>query len=80
MSRQCLHSSSVCNCTFIDNYSHIHSPPTPPSAHAHTHSDEINKAYKHLAVLLHPDKNLSPGSDEAFKAIARAREELLKNR
>ncbi len=42
--------------------------------------DEVNKAYKHLAILLHPDKNLAPGSDEAFKAVAKAREELLKNR
>lgn len=42
--------------------------------------DEINKSYKQLAVLLHPDKNLAPGSEEAFKAIARAREELLRTR
>lgn len=42
--------------------------------------EEINKSYKHMAVLLHPDKNLAPGSDEAFKCIAKAREELLKNR
>ncbi len=42
--------------------------------------DEINKAYKHMAVLLHPDKNLAPGSEEAFKCIAKAREELLKSR
>ena len=42
--------------------------------------DEINKSYKHMAVLLHPDKNLAPGSEEAFKCIAKAREELLKNR
>lgn len=42
--------------------------------------EEINKSYKHLAVLLHPDKNLAPGSEEAFKSIAKAREELLKIR
>jgi len=42
--------------------------------------DEINRAYKHLAVLLHPDKNLAPGSEEAFKAIASAKEELLRRR
>ena len=42
--------------------------------------DEVNKAYKQLAVLLHPDKNLAPGSEEAFKTIARAREELLRTR
>ena len=40
----------------------------------------MNKSYKHLAVLLHPDKNLAPGSDEAFKSIAKAREELLGTR
>ena len=39
--------------------------------------EDINKSYKHLAVLLHPDKNLAPGSDEAFKSIAKAREKLL---
>ena len=42
--------------------------------------EEINKSYKQLAVLLHPDKNLAPGSEEAFKTIARAREELLRTR
>lgn len=42
--------------------------------------EEINRSYKHMAVLLHPDKNLAPGSDEAFKCIAKAREELLKTR
>lgn len=44
------------------------------------HRDEINKSYKQLAVLLHPDKNLAPGSEEAFKKIAQAREELLRTR
>jgi DnaJ family protein C protein 27 len=42
--------------------------------------EEINKSYKHMAVLLHPDKNLAPGSDEAFKCIAKAREELLRTK
>lgn len=42
--------------------------------------EEINRSYKHMAVLLHPDKNLAPGSDEAFKCIAKAREELLRTR
>jgi len=41
--------------------------------------EEVNKAYKHLAVLLHPDKNLAPGSDEAFKRISSAREDILKS-
>jgi DnaJ family protein B protein 12 len=33
---------------------------------------EIKKAYKKLALQLHPDKNKAPGSVEAFKAIGNA--------
>lgn len=33
---------------------------------------EIKKAYKKLALQLHPDKNKAPGSAEAFKAIGNA--------
>lgn len=33
---------------------------------------EIKKAYKKLALLLHPDKNKCPGASEAFKAIGNA--------
>lgn len=40
--------------------------------------DEINKAYRKLAVLLHPDKNVAPGSEEAFKLLVAARTSLLK--
>ena len=43
----------------------------------HLFRDEIIKAYKHLAVLLHPDKNSVPGSEEAFKKLCRAKDELL---
>ncbi len=39
--------------------------------------EEIIKAYKHLAVLLHPDKNSVPGSEEAFKILCSAKDELL---
>ncbi|XP_002739741.1 dnaJ homolog subfamily C member 27-like [Saccoglossus kowalevskii] len=42
--------------------------------------DDINKAYRKLAVLLHPDKNVAPGSEEAFKILVSARTELLKQR
>ena len=42
--------------------------------------DDVNRAYKQLAVLLHPDKNSAPGSEEAFKDVASAREELLQSR
>lgn len=33
---------------------------------------EIRKAYKRLALQLHPDKNKAPGADESFKAIGNA--------
>ncbi|XP_059619095.1 dnaJ homolog subfamily B member 12 [Phlebotomus argentipes] len=33
---------------------------------------EIKKAYKKLALQLHPDKNKAPGSVEAFKAVGNA--------
>ncbi|XP_041630280.1 dnaJ homolog subfamily B member 12 isoform X1 [Drosophila kikkawai] len=33
---------------------------------------EIKKAYKKLALQLHPDKNKAPGSVEAFKALGNA--------
>ncbi|KAJ8939533.1 hypothetical protein NQ314_011100 [Rhamnusium bicolor] len=33
---------------------------------------EIRKAYKKLALQMHPDKNKCPGSSEAFKAIGNA--------
>jgi len=40
--------------------------------------DEINKSYKNLAKLLHPDKCVGTESAEAFKKLAGARDELLK--
>ena len=40
--------------------------------------DEINNAYRRLAIKFHPDKNVAPGAEEAFKIIVNARTDLLK--
>ena len=40
--------------------------------------DEINNAYRRLAVKFHPDKNVAPGAEDAFKIIVNARTDLLK--
>lgn len=45
----------------------------------HCYREEINKAYRKLAVLLHPDKSVAPGTEEAFKLLVAARTTLLKN-
>ena len=39
--------------------------------------EDVKKAYKKLCLLLHPDKNLAPGSTEAFRALQAARNNLL---
>ncbi|KAL1430523.1 hypothetical protein MTO96_014959 [Rhipicephalus appendiculatus] len=40
--------------------------------------DDINRSYRRLAVLLHPDKSTAPGCEEAFKMLVAARTALLK--
>jgi DnaJ family protein C protein 27 len=39
--------------------------------------DDINRAYKRLAMLLHPDKTELVGAEEAFKALNNAKNALL---
>jgi len=37
-----------------------------------SNEDTVKKAYKKLALKLHPDKNKAPGAEEAFKKVSRA--------
>lgn len=39
--------------------------------------DEVNKAYRRLAGVVHPDKCKAPGAEEAFKMLAQARTAVL---
>ncbi|XP_068034365.1 dnaJ homolog subfamily C member 27, partial [Anomalospiza imberbis] len=41
--------------------------------------EEVTRAYRRLAVLLHPDKCPAPGSEDAFKALGSARAALLRS-
>lgn len=39
--------------------------------------DDINKIYRKLAILLHPDKTAVKGADDAFKLLCFARKSIL---
>ncbi|CAC5368282.1 DNAJC27 [Mytilus coruscus] len=39
---------------------------------------DVNTAYKKLSILVHPDKNAAPGSEEAFRILHSAKNTLLK--
>ncbi|KAM7428392.1 DnaJ subfamily C member 27 [Porites harrisoni] len=56
--------------TAKDNYERLGLP-------AGASREDINRAYRRLAVLIHPDKSLAPGTEEAFKALVNARAALL---
>ncbi|KAK2166308.1 hypothetical protein LSH36_40g16078 [Paralvinella palmiformis] len=55
-----------------DNYEKLGLPNNPSK-------DDINRAFRKLSVLLHPDKSVAPGSEEAFKMLVAARTSLLKS-
>ncbi len=40
--------------------------------------EDVNKVYRRLAVLLHPDKTTVRGADEAFKLLGVARRDILR--
>ena len=40
--------------------------------------EEVNRAYRKLAMLLHPDKTTVLGADEAFKTLGMARKNILR--
>jgi len=45
----------------------------------HATYSEVKRAYKRLALRLHPDKNRAPGAEEAFRRINEAADTLTDN-
>ncbi len=41
--------------------------------------DDVNKVFRRLAMLLHPDKTAVAGADEAFKILGSARRTILRS-
>lgn len=39
---------------------------------------QVNRTYRKLAVMLHPDKTAVVGADEAFKALGMARRSIMR--
>jgi len=46
--------------------------------HRHCSKEDVTKSYRRLAKLIHPDKCTAPGTEDAFKKLTTAREELIK--
>ena len=73
---QCATMSLMCN-TFLGSLGVAHWGTTGVFFLGSTR-DQINKQYKKMAILLHPDKSLAPGAEEAFKLLTIARSQLLR--
>lgn len=54
-----------------DNYERI-------GLHYGASREDVNRAYKKLAMLIHPDKSIAPGTEEAFKVLVDTKKALLK--
>ena len=46
--------------------------------HRHSSKEDVTKSYRRLAKLIHPDKCTAPDTENAFKILTTAREELMK--
>jgi len=46
--------------------------------HPSASKSDVNRSYKNMAKLIHPDKSSVPGNEEAFKELAKVREALIR--